>query len=301
VIVSELAKYYAKDPAVVADEILEWKYDDLTANYKLLLQKKSVGGTIKLPAGKAAIPVDMQANPRSTGGGSEPLRPIGGDGFTSGHMAARLIAGSSVKRTSPELGGSRESKLDVLPPITPLTEDRRSASLGAEVDQVGRDFAQLKVDKEAVRPASNLVTQQVFSGSAAAGLNHTGVEAKAGGSTKKAWNFMGSVRSLWSRESLGPRKIKGLFNVSTTSGKAPDDVLAEVKRILELNEYDVRVKSFLVKARKVDATTGKTMSINFEVCITANLDLTGIRLTRVKGESWEYKQAVTELLGQMRL
>lgn len=301
VIVSELAKYYAKDPAVVADEILEWKYDDLTANYKLLLQKKSVGGTIKLPAGKAAIPVDMQANPRSTGGGSEPLRPIGGDGFTSGHMAARLIAGSSVKRTSPELGGSRESKLDVLPPITPLTEDRRSASLGAEVDQVGRDFAQLKVDKEAVRPASNLVTQQVFSGSAAAGLNHTGVEAKAGGSTKKAWNFMGSVRSLWSRESLGPRKIKGLFNVSTTSGKAPDDVLAEVKRILELNEYDVRVKSFLVKARKVDATTGKTMSINFEVCITANLDLTGIRLTRVKGESWEYKQAVTGLLGQMRL
>ena len=73
-------------------------------------------------------------------------------------------------------------------------------------------------------------------------------------------------------------------------------MLAEVTRVLEANVYDIRVKGYLVKARKIDEASGKQMSINFEVCVTANLDLTGIRLTRVKGESFEYKQAVTHLI-----
>jgi hypothetical protein len=116
--------------------------------------------------------------------------------------------------------------------------------------------------------------------------------------------LLGSIQSIFSgsREALGPRKIKGLFNVSTTSSKEPPAVLEEVERVLKANNYDTRIKGFVVKARSLpEAAVKKPLAINFEVCVTANLDLTGIRLTRVKGDMWEYKQTVDKLLAQMKL
>jgi len=320
-VVTELAKYYAQDAASVEALILQWKYDSLTANYHLLCQKKRQGGPIKLRAGGAAMPPDMARNAQellesrkgAVGGATETVVPIAD--FSAGHMAQRLISGGGGKRSSPE--GVRAGEL---PPISaPLSEVHRSASLGAsphdDLTQVGRSFGDLSIAKGksgggggagtvgAAAGARLAEASRQYAGSAAAGINRVGVET----TQKKKGSFrhiLGSVAS-WigggSRDGLnGPRKIKGLFNVSTTSGKEPDEVLAEVQRVLEASAYDVRVKGYLIKARR-EMANGKQMSINFEVCVTANLDLTGIRLTRVKGESFEYKQAVTELLGQMRL
>lgn len=324
-VVSELAKYYAQDVSSIETLILQWKYDSLTANYQLLCQKKRQGGPVKLRAGGAAMPPDMARNAQellesrkdaaAASGASETVVPIAD--FSAGHMAQRLISGGGGgKRSSPE--GPRAGEL---PPINaPLSEGQRSASLGAsphdDLTQVGRTFGDLSIAKgkgkgkdggastAGAAAGSRLAeASRQYAGSAAAGINRMGVETKE----KKRGSFrhiLGSVAS-WigggSRDGLnGPRKIKGLFNVSTTSGKEPDEVLAEVQRVLGANTYDVRVKGYLVKARR-EMANGKQMSINFEVCVTANLDLTGIRLTRVKGESFEYKQAVTELLGQMRL
>ena len=320
-VVTELAKYYAQDVATLETLILQWKYDSLTANYQLLCQKKRQGGPIKLRAGSVAMPPDMARNAqellesrKGASGATETVVPI--EDFSAGHMAQRLMSGPGGKRSSPE--GARAGEL---PPINaPLSVDHRSASLGAtpqdDLTQVGRTFGDLSIAKGksggggggaatvGAAAGSRLAeASRQYAGSAAAGINRVGVEA----TQKKKGSFrhiLGSVAS-WigggSRDGLnGPRKIKGLFNVSTTSGKEPDEVLAEVQRVLEDNTYDVRLKGYLIKARK-EMANGKQMSINFEVCVTANMDLTGIRLTRVKGESFEYKQAVTELLGQMRL
>lgn len=42
------------------------------------------------------------------------------------------------------------------------------------------------------------------------------------------------------------------------------------------------------------------MAINFEVCIIDKVDLTGIRLVRVKGETFAYKKETDRLLKQIQ-
>lgn len=55
----------------------------------------------------------------------------------------------------------------------------------------------------------------------------------------------------------------------------------------------MRLCRFLVKAKKNDDTGKNTLTMTFEVCRLAQMDLTGIRLTRVKGDTWAYKKVYT--------
>ncbi len=60
--------------------------------------------------------------------------------------------------------------------------------------------------------------------------------------------------------------------------------------------------SFVIKAKIVDKESGKArVTMTFEVCRLDRMDLRGLRLTRVKGDTWEYKKVCNELLSQMRL
>lgn len=95
---------------------------------------------------------------------------------------------------------------------------------------------------------------------------------------------------------------QALFNVKTTSTKDASTVLAEVRRVVEANGYEVKEKGFLIKARRDDPEVKKnTIAINFEICIIDKVNLTGIRLVRVKGDTWAYKKETERLLDQMRL
>ncbi len=49
---------------------------------------------------------------------------------------------------------------------------------------------------------------------------------------------------------------------------------------------------FLLKCKTFNLTTSKhEMTIIFEVCKISRMDITGVKLKRVKGDTWQYKKA----------
>lgn len=297
VVVTEMAKYYSLDVETMTATIKKWEYDHVTCNYELLNRKQRKGQTIRLPAGKSGMdPLAAGALVRSKmqqsvhtaiGGSMDNLHLTAGSmpaGLGSATVAHRAIAGGKGKRD----------------PIPQLTHEHRSNSVGIS----GKiDLSKLGRDDNTLPPLSQRhKDEKAFS-------SHTGGLDSAGQSEPKqkfgsVRNLFGSLGSLFgSRDNLTqPRKVKALFNVKTTSTKEANDVLAEVNRVLVSNGYEVKDKGFLLKARKHDPDSKKNvMAINFEICAIDKVDLTGIRLVRVKGDTWAYKRETERLLNQMRL
>eukprot|EP00042_Codosiga_hollandica_P053417 m.699202 g.699202 ORF g.699202 m.699202 type:complete len:727 (-) comp58690_c0_seq1:1606-3786(-) len=106
-----------------------------------------------------------------------------------------------------------------------------------------------------------------------------------------------------SRNMNEPQIVKGLFNVSTTSTKDPHTVLRELKGVLASHgNIKVEENGFLLKAKTFNIESGKhELTITFEVCIIARMDITGIKLKRIKGDTWQYKKACQDLLHEARL
>lgn len=313
-VVAELAKYHSVDIPAMESLILEWKYDMLTCNYLLLSQCHKQGETIRLPQGKHKMPPDVamalirSSRPsRQSASSVDPSRPVSQREaasliFNKGH--GKRPSKPNVLDTSPSSGGDSAAGLPPLAP--PLSKEQRSASVGATADGdlSTIHLSKVKEQKQQQRPSKLSAERKdtVEYRSAAAGLNTAGLEDER--PSKKSGSFrtlLGSVVNMFgSRDSLTPRKIKGLFNVSTTSSKEPQDVLEEVQRVLLENKYETKSKGFLIKARK-ENMNGKLIAINFEICVAANVNLTGIRLTRIKGDTWEYKKETELLLSKMKL
>ena len=51
-------------------------------------------------------------------------------------------------------------------------------------------------------------------------------------------------------------------------------------------------RSFLVKCKYINLATAKhELTLVFEVCKISRMDITGVKLKRVKGDTWQYKKA----------
>ena len=86
--------------------------------------------------------------------------------------------------------------------------------------------------------------------------------------------------------------LQGLFSVSTTSVKEPASVLREIVRVLRMRpNFQVQEEGFLVKAKVFNVANGKhEMTLTFEVCKISRMEITGVKLKRVKGDTWAYKK-----------
>lgn len=315
-VVHELAKFYGTDVPSMEQWVTQWNYDALSANYHLLAQKRRMGGTVKLPANKASVPADvavtfMRARPE-----------FGSSNNLVDHTekpSDNFVADSIInKRRRPKTSMGNEDKLPPINrPVSPGIK-QMSASVGADpnsdlttigldqVDAIKKGGATVRgrkkksthlavVDKNAIEYRSHQMLN--------VDPDETAPAKKKGGIR----TLLGSVASMFKSQDAGPRKIKGLFNVSTTSTKSPADVLAEIHRVLSEHttasgtKYETKTKGFLVKARKKADDGSKALSFSLEVCVTANLDLTGIRLSRVKGDTWEYKKETEAILKQLKM
>jgi len=72
---------------------------------------------------------------------------------------------------------------------------------------------------------------------------------------------------------------------------------------MEAGRYEVKEKGYVITVKKYTnkAKAKVDMQIKFEVCTLDKVELTGIRLSRVKGDTWAYKKETDTLLDQMRL
>ncbi|XP_020917728.1 maternal embryonic leucine zipper kinase isoform X2 [Exaiptasia diaphana] len=96
--------------------------------------------------------------------------------------------------------------------------------------------------------------------------------------------------------SHGPRKVKALYNVSTTSTRSPEEVIEEIKRVLEEADILYRQKGYSLRCKTIDNRGKVILEFEMEVCLIPKMDLIGIRRKRMKGDTWAYKKICENLL-----
>lgn len=99
----------------------------------------------------------------------------------------------------------------------------------------------------------------------------------------------------------GPRKVKALYNVSSTSTRSSDEVLDELKRVLELADIMFKQKGYTLRCKSIDERGKVLLEFEMEVCLIPKMDMIGIRRKRMKGDTWAYKKICEELLSAAKL
>jgi len=100
------------------------------------------------------------------------------------------------------------------------------------------------------------------------------------------------------------KEVKGVFNVDTTTNQSPQQVMEEIQRVLETekqsnedNRMEYKWKGHVFKV----AYPIKRLKFQMEICKIKNLELTGVKLRRVKGDLWVYKEHCQRIMAKLKL
>eukprot|EP00127_Corallochytrium_limacisporum_P000182 Clim_evm43s6 gene=Clim_evmTU43s6 len=100
------------------------------------------------------------------------------------------------------------------------------------------------------------------------------------------------------------RSVRGAFSVSTTSTLSPPDIIKEVSRVLTSSNIDFAWNGMTVVCVE-RALTGHQLQnpiqFEIEICSVPNMNIYGLNLKRIAGDTWPYKRLCNRLMLQMRL
>ncbi|KAH9277331.1 hypothetical protein BSLG_002238 [Batrachochytrium salamandrivorans] len=95
------------------------------------------------------------------------------------------------------------------------------------------------------------------------------------------------------QDSEGPRTARFTFSLNTTSAKEPDQVFGEVVRVLKESSVKHAISGLIATCDL------EGIQFELEVCRLPNLALNGLRFKRLAGNTWEYKDLLTNLISKM--
>jgi MAP/microtubule affinity-regulating kinase len=105
------------------------------------------------------------------------------------------------------------------------------------------------------------------------------------------------VSANGSKKSVGkldePRSLRFTFSLSTTSTKDSAHILKELERVLKEGQVSFKTDAFTFTCKQFD------VEFEIEICRIPRLSLNGLRIKRLTGNSWEYKNMITQLVGKM--
>ncbi|KAJ3392552.1 Map microtubule affinity-regulating kinase [Lobulomyces angularis] len=108
-----------------------------------------------------------------------------------------------------------------------------------------------------------------------------------------------SNNGTWPRrlraQKVEPRTLRFTFSVGTTSSKEPEVILQIMKKVLMESQvkYDINLFTATCRFEQVE--------FEIEICKLPRLSLNGLRFKRLLGDSWVYKNLLTDLIGKMDL
>ncbi|KJE90477.1 hypothetical protein CAOG_08549 [Capsaspora owczarzaki ATCC 30864] len=94
------------------------------------------------------------------------------------------------------------------------------------------------------------------------------------------------------------RATRFALNASLTSTKSPDKLLQEVRRVLDAQSVPY---TEAVDSPYLLSCTGRNIRFEIEMCRVPGLNLHGIRLKRIGGDLWAYKEFTQQLVQQLQL
>eukprot|EP01111_Echinosteliopsis_oligospora_P000632 TRINITY_DN1070_c0_g1_i1.p1 TRINITY_DN1070_c0_g1~~TRINITY_DN1070_c0_g1_i1.p1 ORF type:complete len:749 (+),score=253.74 TRINITY_DN1070_c0_g1_i1:425-2671(+) len=95
------------------------------------------------------------------------------------------------------------------------------------------------------------------------------------------------------------RTIKGVFNVDTTTMKTPDQIVAEITRVLGEDHIEFKHKGYTFKCKQKQAD--EKIQFDMEICQLEGLNMNGVRFKRISGGVWPYRNTCQTLIANMKL
>lgn len=302
--ICEMAMRASLPKELMAEQVKQFKFDQQTATYLLLLKMKRSGKTprlkmiapIKSPLHSPTLnralrppsialppsPFDMYFSHDSLpdiameyGGNSPlvprraPMGPVDKVKYLNAETPGIVLRSRSIDMSINSL--SSERKTQTLPPLSRDVR-ARAASVDSELDRLGGSppSTPSPTSPSTRRPSKGL--------------------------------FQKLKEKLGSSSSSQPRKLKGLYDVTSTSTHSAEHVLSELERVVRGRNIPYRIKGFFIRCKFVHPVTKKVdLAFDLEVCLLPRMDLVGVRRKRVKGDTWAYKKMCEELLAAAQL
>ena len=128
-------------------------------------------------------------------------------------------------------------------------------------------------------------------------------EPPAAGGAKRGSDS--SLEGVGGAEGCGskPRSLRFTWSMKTTSSLDPNEMMKEIKRVLESNrcDFEEHERYLLNCAFNDPSPNGAPVQWEMEVCKLPRLSLNGVRFKRIAGTSVAFKNIATKIANELKL